>query len=107
MRPGKRQQEDEDADPPDAGQRQRRHVARDIAREHDIAGPEQRGQAEQQIGLVEEPAERRVMLWCSRQEKDICAGKASRGKASKGIGAMREGAYIYTCELLAMTRRAV
>ena len=58
MRPGERQQDQEGADPADAGQRHRRHVAGDMARQHDVAGPEQRGQAEQQIGLVVEPPDR-------------------------------------------------
>ena len=58
MRPGERQQHEERADPADAGQRHRRHMAGDVAREHDIAGPEQRGQAQQQIGLVVEPPDR-------------------------------------------------
>ena len=66
MRPGKRQQHQEGADPADAGQRHRRHMAGDIAREHDIAGPEQRGQAQEQIGLVTEPSDRVGGRRCGR-----------------------------------------
>ncbi len=57
MRPGEWQQRQERADPSDAGQRHRRDMAGGIAPEHDIAGPEQRGQAEQQIRLIAEPSD--------------------------------------------------
>src|SRR6516165_9226675 len=49
MRPGERRQDQADADPAHAGQRQWWYVTCDLAREHDVTGPEQRGQAEQQI----------------------------------------------------------
>ena len=49
-------QDQKDAEPADRGQRDRRHVVADMARQHDVAGPEQTGQAEQEIGLVVEPS---------------------------------------------------
>src|SRR6516164_6615489 len=89
MAPGQWHQDQEDADPPDTGQCQWRDVTRDIAREHDIAGPEQRGQAEQEVRLVEKPAERRLVLRFGVQETGICARNAGYGKLAYGIGAMR------------------
>src|SRR6202044_80551 len=63
MRPRKRQQHEAGADPADAGQRHWRHMAGDMAAEHDIAGPEQRGQAQEQIRLMVEPADRIKRWW--------------------------------------------
>ena len=75
MRPGERQQDQEGADPADAGQRQRRHMAGDMARQHDVARPEQRGQGQQQIGLVVQPPER-----MRRQAALVRAGSWSRDR---------------------------
>src|ERR1700722_871504 len=58
MRPGERQQHQAGPDPSDTGQRHRRHMAGNVAAKHDIAGPEQRCEAQQQIGLMVEPADR-------------------------------------------------
>ena len=56
MRRRERQHDQEGAAPADAGQRNRRHMPDDITGDDGIAGPEQRGQRQQQIGLVEQPA---------------------------------------------------
>src|SRR6516162_9222374 len=78
MRVGERQQDQKDACPSKTGECQWRHVACDMAREHDIARPEQRGQAEKQIGLVIEPAERRAVCWFAGQ----CTPFASEAMAA-------------------------
>src|SRR5206468_8415210 len=85
MPPRERQQHQKRPDPPDAGQRYRRHVAGDVAPEHDIAGPEQRGQAQEQIGLVVEPSERIGGGWRWRGNRhrftSSCAGFTARDKS--------------------------
>src|SRR5579871_1952014 len=68
-------------------------MAGDIAREHDIAGPEQRSQAEQQVRLVVEPAERGMMLRLSGQCGRICAGMGELSKVARRIGDMRSAAH--------------
>src|SRR5579864_8046645 len=68
-------------------------MAGDIAREHDIAGPEQRSQAEQQVGLVVEPAERGMMLRLGGQCGRICAGMGELSKVARRIGDMRSATH--------------
>src|SRR5260370_833417 len=53
--------------------------ARDEAREYDVTGPEQRGQAEQQIGLVAEPGEREMRFRLGRHVRLRCVGLTSTG----------------------------
>src|SRR5215813_14225486 len=96
MRPCEREQDKADPDPTYAGKRERRDVACDVAGEHDVAGPKQRSQAEQQIGLVADPAERRVVFRFCGQAERICAGKSCAGKAVEWIGGMRWGTQVGT-----------
>src|SRR6266478_6812235 len=91
MPPGERQQYQECPDPPDAGQRQRRHVAGDISPKHDIAGPEQRGQAQEQIGLVIEPSERIAgwRRWCGTRHRIALVVPNSRAATSPALAMLQ------------------
>src|SRR5580692_8086232 len=57
MRPGEWQEHQAGPDPSDTRQRHWWHMAGDVAAQHDIASPEQRRQAQEQIGLMVEPAD--------------------------------------------------
>src|ERR1700737_253133 len=65
-----------------------------------VAGPEQRSQAEQQVGLIGQPGEVRARRrgggqWgCLRRLEEgwSCVRNRRRHKVRAGIGAMREGA---------------
>ncbi len=59
IRPRHRQDDRHRTGPSDAGQRVGRNVSDHETSEHQVAGPEQRGQAEQQIGLVDQPLKHR------------------------------------------------
>src|SRR3984957_653756 len=62
MRPGEWQEHQVGPDPSDTRQRHWWHMAGDVAAEHDIAGPEQRRQAQEQIGMMVDPADR-IKRW--------------------------------------------
>src|SRR5258708_34756363 len=91
MPPRERQQYQKRPDPPDAGQRHRRHMAGDISPKHDIAGPEQRGQAQEQIGLVIEPSERIACRrrWCGNRHRIVLVVPDSRDATSPTLAMLQ------------------
>src|SRR5271170_8184394 len=65
-----RQQNQEGSGPTNEGERNRRNVPDDKAAEHGIPGPEQRGQRQQEIRLIEQPTTRAALVTNARSRHD-------------------------------------
>ena len=76
---GKRQQHHKGAAPANERERDRRNMSDDEAAQNRIAGPEQRGEREQQIRLVEQPAASAACAGVTRPRHDEFPGSGSRG----------------------------